>query len=279
MQVMHLVEWLRRSLIVLLMLCALPASGAEEVQAVPRVTTRLTDVPGVMPEARRAALEAKLEKLARVRGLHIGIVLVATTRPESPEAYGARVVDAWRSGVTGGKDGVLLLIAKDDGRVFLDVGRVRAVMPYKEGMRLVMGIMAPHFERGDYATGIAAGIQAMADYVEAEEKSKGQQSTTFEWSNALADVDHRLSLLLLGAVVVAGVLGRLIGRMLAGMVGGGAAAWLVWMLVPVGWIAIACGALVFFLVLGTPPGKSLRVLGQPSSGAGGTAGASGDWAR
>lgn len=275
---MHIVEWLGRSLLILLIVSAMPASGADEVQTVPGVTTWVTDVPGIIPEARKVVLEAKLEKLAKERDQRIGIVLVATTQPETVEAYGARVVDVWRRGVAGGKDGVFLLVAKDDGRVFLDVGRGRAVMPYQDAMRVVKDVMVPHFQLGDYATGIDAGINAMADYIATAQKSNDESPTAFEPGSALAGVSHIWGGGMVGALVVASVLGRLIGRMLAGVVGGAAAACIVWLLAPVAWIAIVCGVLAFFLLLGAPPGKSLRVLGAPATGAGGTVGASGGWA-
>lgn len=143
-----------------------------------------------------------------------------------------------------------------------------------------MGVAAPHFQRGDFATGIDAGINALVDHIDAAGGSKTEKSEK-DGASVLTNVFSGASslqvLALVGATVAASVLGRLVGRLLAGVAGGCAAAYLVWTLVPVTWTVAVCGALVFFVALGTSPGKSLRVLGPPSDGAGGTVGASGDW--
>jgi uncharacterized protein len=280
---MHLVGLLRRSLVVLLLVCALPASGADKAkaQAMPQVTSPVTDALGVVPAERKAALESRLEQLAEERDLHIGIVLVASTKPDSLEAYGAKVVGAWSRGVTDGKDGVLLLIAKEDGQVFIDVGKGRGVMPYKDALNVVVTVMSPLLRDGDYATAFEAGVDALISAYNAATKPQVQpvEAPAPTTSNVATVSDHHWVLALVAATVVVRLLGWVVGRGLAGGLGSGAVFFLAWTMTGLTWVGVVCAALVFPVALGGRPGKSQKILGRPSATAGGTVGASGDWLR
>lgn len=276
---MHLVGLLKRCLLVLLLLSALPLTAAENAQGVPELSSRLTDGLGLIPAGRKEQLESKLEQLAKERGLQLGIVLIASTQPDSLEVYGARAVTAWRSKVTGGKDGVLLLIAKDDGRIFIDVGQGRGVMPYRDAMGVVVDVMAPQFRKGDYATGLDAGINALTAVFDAARKSQEQGADIPAPTHLLSVADHRWLLALMVTVVTVRVLGLITGRMLAAVAGGGVVFFLAWTLTALTWVGAVCAGLVALLALGGAPGNSMKVIGRSTGGSAGTAGVSGDWLR
>lgn len=281
---MHLVGLLKHCLLVLLLLSArplsaLPFTAAESVHGLPELSSRLTDGLGLIPAGRKEQLERKLEQLAKERGLQIGIVLIASTQPDSLEVYGARAVTAWRSKVTGGKDGVLLLIAKDDGRIFIDVGQGRGVMPYRDAMRVVVDVMAPHFRKGDYATGLDAGINALTAVFDGAGKSQDQAAETPAPTRLLSVADHRWLLALVVTVVAVRVLGLITGRMLAAVAGGGVVFFLAWTLTALTWVGAVCAGFVALFALGGSPGNSMKVIGRSTGGSAGTTGASGDWLR
>lgn len=282
---MHLVELLKHCLMVLLLLSALPVSalplaGAEMATSVPELTGRVTDESGLMPAGNKAALESKLEKLAKERGVQIGVVLIASPQPYTLDVYWGRAVSAWRNRYTGGKDGVLLLIAKNDGRIFVDIGQGPGEKAYRDAMGVAVDVMAPLFRKGDYAAGLDTGINALTVAFEAAGRSPQQQQQTADAPvpmPLLSVADHRWLLALVVVVLVVRGLGLITGRMLAGALGGGAVFVLAWELTALAWVGGVCAGLVVLFALSGAPGSSMRVIGRSTVGGTGSAGASGDW--
>ncbi|WP_374483353.1 YgcG family protein [Zoogloea sp.] len=249
--------------------------------SVPELTGRVTDESGLMPAGNKAALESKLEKLAKERGLQIGVVLIASPQPYTLDVYWGRAVTAWRNRYTGGKDGVLLLIAKNDGRIFVDIGQGPSEKAYRDAMGVAVDVMAPLLRKGDYAAGLDTGINALTVAFEAAGRSQQQQQTadTPVPMPLLSVADHRWLLALVVVVLVVRRLGMITGRMLAGALGGGAVFVLAWELTALAWVGAVCAGFVALFALGGSPGNSMKVIGRSTGGSAGTTGASGDWLR
>src|SRR5580658_5818696 len=90
--------------------------------AVPSLSSRITDLTGTLSGDAVDRIETEIGALEAMRGSRIAVLIVPTTQPEEIEQYGARVVQGWRvaRGATG--DSALLLVAKDDRRVRIEVG-------------------------------------------------------------------------------------------------------------------------------------------------------------
>jgi uncharacterized protein len=105
-----------------LWLClALPAA-AQDLAPVPALTGRVTDLTGTLTQGQKAALEAQLAAFQARRGSQLAVLIVPTTRPEEIEQYSIRVVEQWKLGRKNVDDGALLLIAKNDRRLRIEVG-------------------------------------------------------------------------------------------------------------------------------------------------------------
>src|SRR5262245_6883924 len=102
-------------------LVAIAACAYAQVE-VPRLTSPVTDLTGTLSAAEIAALEAKLRAFEANKGSQVAVLLVPTTQPETLEQYSIRVAEAWKLGRRGINDGVLLLVAKDDRGVRIEVG-------------------------------------------------------------------------------------------------------------------------------------------------------------
>ncbi|HVL59679.1 MAG TPA: TPM domain-containing protein, partial [Burkholderiaceae bacterium] len=110
---------------------AMPASAAsaQALPAVPPLQARVTDLAATLTDGQRALLESQLAAIEQRKGAQIAVLIVRSTRPEPIETYSMRVVEAWQlgRGAAGARaaaidDGVLLLVAKDDRRVRIEVG-------------------------------------------------------------------------------------------------------------------------------------------------------------
>ena len=106
----------------LFLLCLLPFTATAEEIAVPALTARVTDLTNTLTAEQRTTLETKLQTLEAQKGSQIAVLMVPTTRPEEIEQYSIRVVEQWKLGRKKVDDGVLLLVAKDDRKLRIEVG-------------------------------------------------------------------------------------------------------------------------------------------------------------
>ena len=161
---------LRRLLAALLLPLCASAWGADSgLVPVPELKARVTDLTQTLSSAEQSALEQKLSAFETQKGSQIAVLIVPTTQPEEIEQYSIRVVDAWKLGRAKVDDGALLLIAKNDHHLRIEVGRgLEGAMPDAIAKRIIAETMTPHFRQGDFAGGINAGIDQMIAVVNGE---------------------------------------------------------------------------------------------------------------
>ncbi len=232
------------------MLLALMCCGAvaHADVAVPPLTARITDLTGTLDAAQKQQLETRLAQFEAKKGTQIVVLLIPTTDPETIEQYGIRVAEAWKLGRKGIDDGALLLIAKDDRALRIEVGYgLEGVLPDAVAKRIIAETITPPFKRGDFYGGIAAGIEQMMGVIEGEPLPPPR-----ERSAASGSYQNYESLLLVGfmlVMVVGGMLRSLFGRLPAATVIGFAAAVLAWFIVAPLLIAGLVGIIAFFFTL------------------------------
>ncbi|MEC5397015.1 TPM domain-containing protein [Uliginosibacterium sp. H1] len=136
---------------------------AQDLAAIPPLSARVTDTSGTLKPDERNDLEARLAAIEQQGGSQVAVLLVPTTQPEDIAAYGIRVADAWKVGRKNVDDGVILIVATQDRKLRLEVGRgLEGAIPDAIAKRIIAETIAPHFQRGDFHAGIAAGIERIA---------------------------------------------------------------------------------------------------------------------
>ena len=124
---------------------------AQDVQPLPPLAAHVTDTVGLLSVDRREAIEARLVALEREKGAQVAVLLVATTRPEAIEEYALRVAEAVRLGRKGVDDGVLFVVARDDRRMRIEVGRgLEGAIPDAIAKRIIADVVTPYFKAGDF---------------------------------------------------------------------------------------------------------------------------------
>lgn len=269
-----------------LLLClVLWISGARADVAVPPLAARVTDLTATLSASEKAELETTLQGLETRSGAQVAVLLVPTTQPESIEQYSIRVVEAWKLGRKEHDDGVLLLVAKDDRKLRIEVGYgLEGKIPDVVAFRIIDQVITPHFKQGDFAIGIALGIERIAALIDGQEMPDDIAPV-----DAGPDPFEDIPAWLLIVIVVVGSIVRwVIGPLLGGLVMGGlvgAGIWLLTGVLPAALFA-ALFAFVFFLV-GLANWISIAGSGSSSSSGGGGfsggggsfggGGASGSW--
>ncbi|HOY86633.1 MAG TPA: YgcG family protein [Methylotenera sp.] len=136
---------------------------------IPALKTHVTDLTQTLSPTEQSALEAKLTALETEKGSQIGVLIVPTTQPETIEQYAIRVASQWKLGRAQQDDGVLLLVAKNDRKLRIEVGYgLEGAIPDVYAKRIVSDIISPQFKQGDYYGGIDAGVDQLIALVRGE---------------------------------------------------------------------------------------------------------------
>lgn len=142
---------------------------AQELAPIPPLDSPVVDTTGTLDPATRQQLEAQARALQQRKGSQLQVLVVPTTQPEDIAQYAVRVYDQWRLGRKDVDDGVLLLVARDDRRVRIEVGYgLEGAIPDATSMRVVQEYLVPRFRQGDYAGGIVEATAALVKLIDGE---------------------------------------------------------------------------------------------------------------
>ncbi len=155
---------------------------------------RVVDEAQLLLPHQEQALVETLTAFEAKKGSQIVVLTVLTTLPESIEEYSIRVVEGeeskdWKIGREGIDDGILLLVAKNDRKVRIEVGYgLEGAVPDALAKRIINEIIVPRFKAGNFHGGISAGLEALIGLVDGEtlpppqtEQEQGHRSSG--WDN------------------------------------------------------------------------------------------------
>ncbi len=228
-------------------LLALLLNGAVQAEvAVPPLTHRVTDLTSTLDAGQIQIFESRLAEFETSKGAQLAVLIVPSTQPESIEQFGIRVVEAWKLGRKGVDDGALLLVAKDDRALRIEVGYgLEGVLNDATSNRIIDEVIVPRFKRGDYYSGIESGLAAMMQVINGEPLPPPRRAA----ASGKFDIESMLFVAFGLVVVVGGMLRTMLGRFPAAVVMGGALAVLAWLIVSQLLIALFVGAMAFVFVL------------------------------
>lgn len=249
--------------IALALLFAAAAAWAQDVQPVPALSARVIDSTATLAPAQRQALDDKLAAFEKQAGSQIVILVVATTAPEDIATYAQRVADQWKIGRRAVGDGLLIVVAKNDHAVRIEVAKaLEGAVPDLAASRIIEAVVVPAFRQGDYAGGLDGAVDQLEARIRGEAlplpnapAAPAARSRAPGGGFSINDI----GIFLFVAVPMAGgLLTRLLGRRLGSVVVAGGAGALVWWLSSSLLLAAAAGlvALVFVGVFGV--GSVLR---------------------
>src|SRR5436189_4163106 len=162
----------RAVLLALLLGWVLPALvlPALALVAVPQLTGRVVDQTFTLSSGDIASLTQSLADLERRKGSQIAILIVPTTDGEAMEQFSLRVAEAWRIGRKKIDDGALLVVAKNDRHLRIEVGYgLEGALTDATTKRIIDEDIAPKFKAGDFAGGITAGVNRMIRVIDGEQ--------------------------------------------------------------------------------------------------------------
>lgn len=178
--------------------------------AVPQLTHRVTDLTATLGAEQVSALENKLAEFEAQQGSQIAVLIVPTTRPEDIAQFGIRVAEQWKIGRDRIDDGVILIVAKNDRALRIEVGYgLEGAIPDAVAKRVIAETITPHFKAGDFNGGIEAGVQQLMGLI------RGESLPPPRRSDGGSD-DEPFVLLIVGGIVAGWLLSFMMSRPAAG---------------------------------------------------------------
>ena len=257
------------SLLFALLLSA--AAWAQDVLPVPPLSGRVVDQTATLTAPQQAALDAKLAAFEAQAGTQIVLLLVPTTAPEDIAAYAQRVADSWKIGRREVGDGLLVVVAKNDRVVRIEVAKaLEGAVPDLAAHQIIDRSIVPAFRTGDYAGGLNAGLDQLIARIRGEALPLPGRSGKVSDGLPLEQLGM---FLFVGVMVVGGllsaVLGRKLGSLLTGLAAGGVAWWLSASLLLAAGAAFAAVIVVGVLGIGTVLQLVAMGIGRGGGGGGG----------
>jgi uncharacterized protein len=243
-----------RASLLALLLCWAFAAFADV--AVPPLSGRVVDQTGTLSAGDVSSLTQRLEDFETRKGSQVAVLIVPTTAPETIEQYSIRVAEAWKIGRKKIDDGVLLVVAKNNHKLRIEVGYgLEGALTDVTSKRIIDEVIVPRFQSGDFAGGISVGVEWIFAVIDGEKLPAPQSRQSPQSSRAPQSSQQRpdlwryldnnpftMVILILVAATLYTVLGRLTGSVAtAGLVGA-----LVWNFVGSLAPAFLMGAIAFF---------------------------------
>jgi uncharacterized protein len=220
---------------------------AQSLQPVPKLTARVTDLTGTLTAEQQSMLEEKLSAFEARKGAQIAVLVVPTTQPEEIAQYSIRVVDQWKLGRQRIDDGALLMVAKDDRDLRIEVGRgLEGVLTDLTAHRITSETIIPLLRQGDFYGGINAGLDQMVRVIDGEQLPPPDLG----WQGqSVRGVSHLVPFLFVAVLFGSVVLRSLFGRGLGSMIAGAATGVVVYVVGQAIFIAVVAGLIAFLFCL------------------------------
>lgn len=221
------------------------AGQAHAQIALPAFEGLVIDQTGTLTAAQQSSLDEKLTAFQARKGSQVALLIVPTTQPETIEQFGVRLAEAWKIGRKGIDDGAILIVAKDDRTLRIEVQYgLEGVLTDITSSRIINDTIVPLFRQGDFFAGVNAGLDQMLKVIDGEPLPAPDQAWKKDGAPQLP-----LPMLLVGGFILMGFLRPLLGRVpAAGVIGLGGGGLVYWMTSQV-LQALGAGVLVFVLAL------------------------------
>lgn len=163
-----IVKWLATA--ALLLLAVLPGArpATAEVE-VPFLSGRIVDLADMISAPAEQRIEVELEALENINGAQLAVLTVPTLDGEAIETFALRVVETWKLGQEKQDNGVLLLIARDDRKMRIEVGYgLEGALPDVIAKRILAERLTPRFQAGDFDAGVTDAVNTISGIVRGE---------------------------------------------------------------------------------------------------------------
>ncbi|MDH3455190.1 MAG: TPM domain-containing protein [Desulfuromonadales bacterium] len=163
---------LRRFVLFALLCLLLPLNAA--ALEVPKLNGYVNDLADVISPGTELKVERFLRGFESSDSTQLVILTIESLEGEPLEEYSLKVAENWKIGQKGKDNGALLLIAKQDRQMRIEVGYgLEGRLTDLLAGRIIDNEIKPRFQAGDFDGGVIAGVTAMAEAVRGEYQGSG----------------------------------------------------------------------------------------------------------
>jgi uncharacterized protein len=243
--------------------------------AVPPLSGRVVDQTRTLSSGDIAALTQTLRDFEARKGSQVAVLIVPTTAPETIEQFSIRVAEAWKVGRKKVDDGAILVVAKDDRKLRIEVGYgLEGALNDVTAKRIIDEVITPKFRSGDFAGGISAGVDRIIRVIDGETLPAPVPRQKPD-SVSLEHFDPLNPFLIIPVLLFGGLMRRTLGRLIGSVAAGGLVTLLAWYFVGSLLAAVLAGVITSIFVMFSDSFTSPAPRGRGGSGgwiAGGSGG-------
>lgn len=234
--------------------------------AVPPLSGHVTDQTGTLTPAQQSALEQTLSAFEARKGSQLAVLIVPTTAPEAIEQFALRVAEQWKLGRKKMDDGAILVVAKNDRSMRIEVGYgLEGALTDITSKRIISETITPMFKQEDYFGGVEAGVSQIIRVVDGEPLPEPVNRPTA----GIQDIRQFAPFLFIVALAVGGVLRSVFGKVAGSVLTGVGVSLLAWFVIGTLFLSVLAG---FAAVLVTLLGGTRMLYGMGGMGGGGRGG-------
>ena len=217
--------------------------------AVPPLTGHVIDQTGTLTAEQKTSLEQTLTAFEGRKGSQLAVLMVASTAPEAIEPYALRVAEQWKLGRKKIDDGAILVVAKNDRTLRIEVGYgLEGALNDATSKRIISETILPQFKQQDFYGGITAGVGQIIRVVDGEPLPTPGKTPSVE-IGGIGSIQQYAPFLFILALVVGGALRAALGKVPGALVTGGAVAFVAWLIAGALSMALFAGVLALFFTL------------------------------
>lgn len=258
-------------------------AAAQALLPVPALTARVIDQTGTLDAVQVKGLEDKLAALEQSKGTQLVVLMVPTTQPEDIASYANRVGNSWKIGRKDVGDGVLLVVAKNDRKVRIEVAKtLEGAIPDLAAKQVIDTAITPNFRNGEYGAGLLAAADQLIARINGEALPAPEQQghggdnsdgLLLKIINAMGPLVFVFFAVMIGGGMLRHMLGAKLGTLATGTGAGIAALMIVGNLI----VAAVVAFLAMMLTLFAARGGGGNLLARRSGYGGGYSSGGGGW--
>lgn len=237
--------------------------------AVPPLSAHVVDQTGTLSNEQKASLEQTLSAFEARKGTQLAVLIVSTTQPEAIDQFSLRVAEQWKLGRKKVDDGVILVVAKNDRALRIEVGYgLEGALNDATSKRIISEVVVPRFQQQDFAGGIAAGVDQIIRVADNEALPAPQAK---DRPGAANEFQQFAPVVFIVALGLGGLLRAWLGRLNGALVTAGVVTAGTWILAGTFSLALVAGGIALAVSLG----GGMGLLGMRGRGGGGGFGGGG----
>lgn len=160
-----------------MLIAAAASSVFAQSVPVPKLTSPVYDATSTLAPAEISALTGEAMRFEDSTSNQIAIVILPTLGDAEIREFGIEILKQNMIGQKGRDNGILLLVAKDDRKVSIEVGYgLEGVLPDAICDQIIRNEMRPRFKEGQYFEGIALAVRSIEQATRGEYTGTGRTS-------------------------------------------------------------------------------------------------------